>query len=91
MMMIGGIGTAPATQTRVTKLLASEETGGGAELFSANKEINRMLWIPKLHCRAHKNPQLDHILIQINPIQTLPYYMFKIHLILNSSKPSSSK
>jgi hypothetical protein len=51
---------------------------------------NVILWIPKFNFRDHTKPQLDHNLKKINPVQTLTYYTFKIHLILNSSTSRSS-
>jgi len=40
---------------------------------SSRQEIPRFLWNPKVLCRAHKSPPLDHILNQMNPVHILTF------------------
>jgi hypothetical protein len=46
-----------------------------ADSRSDSQEISRLLWKKVTHCRVHKNPPLDNILSQMNPLHIL----FKIH------------
>jgi hypothetical protein len=54
---------------------------------SVGQDIPRLLWIPKVHCCAHKNPTLD--LSWYNLIQSISMHTFlKTHfnIVLRMSK-----
>jgi hypothetical protein len=55
-----------------------------ANSHPASQEIPQLLWNPKVHFRAHKNPQLVRILSQVNAVQFLQTYFckFRSHIIL---------
>jgi len=44
----------------------------------ADQEIHYLLWNPKIHYRVHKNPSLDPVFSQLNPVPTITLYCFKI-------------
>jgi hypothetical protein len=57
----------------------------GAEPFlrtancAANQELPSSLWNPKVHYRVHKSSPLVPILILIDPIHIILYFLSKIH------------
>jgi hypothetical protein len=51
-----------------TKQGPSREAGSG----SVGKEIYRLLWNPKVHCRTHKSPPLDPIVIVPSQFNAVP-------------------
>ena len=60
--------------------------------FSANQEIPRILWNPKVHYRSHNCPPTVHIQSQLDPVHTSTFYLLKIHLnIILPSKLGSPK
>jgi hypothetical protein len=47
---------------------------------AATQELSNILWNPKFHYRDHKNPPMDPILSQIEPVHTTPSYVSKYHI-----------
>jgi len=43
--------------------------------FSADREIPRLLWNPKVHHRVHNSPSLARIVSQINSDHATPYIL----------------
>jgi hypothetical protein len=58
-----------------------------ANSHSANQEIPRPLWNPKVHYRVHNNLPLVPIVRQINPVHILTGYSVKI--LFNIILPST--
>ena len=50
-----------------------------ADSLSPKKGIARILWNPKFHYHLHKILPLFPILSQINPVQSIPFYLLKLH------------
>jgi hypothetical protein len=53
------------------------------ETFSANQEIPRLFWNPKVHYRAHKSPSLVPILSQTNSVHNFTgcvFLLFTLHV-----------
>jgi hypothetical protein len=50
---------------------------------SARQESPRHLWNPKGHYRVHKNPLLDPILCQMNPVHILIWYLRSILILFS--------
>jgi hypothetical protein len=56
------------------------------------QELPGTLWSPKVYYGVHENPPLVPILSQINPINTIPSYLSKIHFnIVLQPTPWSSQ
>jgi hypothetical protein len=59
---------------------------------AATQEIPCILWNPKVYFRDHKSAPLIPIPSEINPIHTIPSYLYKIHFnIVRSPTPCSSQ
>jgi hypothetical protein len=50
---------------------------------AAAEELPSILWNPKVHYYVHKSPSLVPLLNQMDPVQTIPSYLSKIHFIIN--------
>lgn len=51
---------------------------------SANQEIPRFSWKPKVHCRVHSTPLFGPNVSQINPAHTLLPYCFMTFLSIHT-------
>jgi hypothetical protein len=59
---------------------------------SANQEIPRIFWNPKVHYRIHQFPPTAYVPGQINPARGSPFSSLKIHFnITLTSMPVSFK
>jgi hypothetical protein len=59
-----------------------------ADTCSVIQEILFLLWNLKAHYHVHKSPQLGPILSQMNPIDILASYLFKVNFnIIFTSTP----
>jgi hypothetical protein len=63
-----------------------------ANSCSTDQEVPRLLYKLKVHYRVHKSPPPVFVLTQMNPVQNLPPYFFKVHFnIVLPSSPKSFK
>jgi hypothetical protein len=62
-----------------TYLLTELSPSWGAANCAATQELPSILWNPKFQNRVHKNPPLVPNLSHIDPIDTIPFYLSKIH------------
>ena len=63
-----------------------------ANRFSANQEIPRILWSPKVQYRSHKSPPSVPVLSQLDPVHNPTSHLLKIPLnIILQSMPGSPK
>jgi len=62
---------------------------GEAKSSSANQKIIHILRKPNFHYHIHKDTQLAPLLIHVNLVHNLPFFLLKINIILQT-RPSSS-
>ena len=63
-----------------------------ANRFAAIKEVPRILWNQKVHCRTHKSRQLVPIMSQLDLVYASASHFLKIYInIILPSKSGSSK
>jgi hypothetical protein len=65
------------SERNISYLLKELSPSWEAANCAATQELPTNLWNPKVHRRVHKNPPLVLILSQIDPVQTISFYISK--------------
>jgi len=66
-------------QSRKAELPPWSSPSWEANSYSASQYIPHLLWNPMIHYYINVTPPWFHILIQINPVHTLPTDLFRVH------------